>query len=253
MENKIKKYLAEIEIEKNVTILYACETGSRAWGFPSPDSDYDIRFIYKHHKDWYMGITEGKDTIERMLENNDIDISGWDIRKSLRLLLKSNPPLLEWIQSPIIYKTDRDFLNGISLLAKSSYSKIATIHHYLSMAKKSFEEFSDKPEMKLKKFFYALRTAIACKWILERDEIPPIDFRIMLEGLKLSQEIKLKIYDLIKLKSTVGESYFHPVQSDLNNFIFECIISADKEARNMPASDVKVSEFNSFLINTVTE
>ena len=93
MEEKIKKYLSDLEKEKAIEILLACETGSRVWGFPSPDSDFDVRIIYKHEKDWYLSLTEEKDTIEYFLENNEIDISGWDLRKSLRLLWKSNPPL----------------------------------------------------------------------------------------------------------------------------------------------------------------
>jgi predicted nucleotidyltransferase len=153
MEEKIKKYLADLEKDKGIQILLACETASRAWGFPSPDSDYDVRIIYKHPKDWYLSLVEEKDSIEYFFENNDIDISGWDLRKSLRLLWKSNPPLLERIQSPIIYQVDQDFLNEINVVAQKTYSRIATIHHYLSMAKKSFEEINNVEAYKLKKFF----------------------------------------------------------------------------------------------------
>lgn len=164
MEEKIKKYLNQLEEEKKIKILLACETGSRAWGFPSPDSDYDVRIIYVHDVDWYLSLKEKKDTIEWMLENNDLDITGWDLRKVLRLLWKSNPPLLERIQSPIIYRVDEKFLKDINTLATSYYSKIATMHHYLSMAKKTFEELNPQ-EYKLKKLFYALRNSTACKWI----------------------------------------------------------------------------------------
>ena len=88
MKEKIIKYLNELEQAKGIEILLACETGSRAWGFPSPDSDYDVRVIYKHNKNWYLSLVEEKDTVEYFLENNDIDISGWDIRKCLKLLWK---------------------------------------------------------------------------------------------------------------------------------------------------------------------
>ena len=98
MKEKIKQYLKEIEQRKNIKILFACETGSRAWGFPSPDSDFDIRLIYRHKKSWYLSLNEKKDTIELMADNNELDLSGWDLKKSLTLLSKSNPPLLEKIQ-----------------------------------------------------------------------------------------------------------------------------------------------------------
>ena len=95
MINKIKHYLTKIEQDKDIKILLACETGSRAWGFASPDSDFDIRIIYLHKKDWYLSLNELKDSIDMMFENNDIDITGWDLRKSLKLLRKSNAALLE--------------------------------------------------------------------------------------------------------------------------------------------------------------
>ena len=163
MEDKIKSYLSALEQEKDISILLACETGSRAWGFPSPDSDYDVRLIYKHQTEWYLSITEAKDTIELMLDNNEVDISGWDLRKSLRLLWKSNPPLLERIQSPIIYRQNPNFISGIRELSRNTYSKIATMHHYLSIAIKSYEQITAEPEYKLKSFFYGLRTATANK------------------------------------------------------------------------------------------
>lgn len=140
MEEKIKKHLADLEQEKGIEILLACETGSRAWGFPSPDSDFDVRIIYKHEKKWYLSLVEEKDTIELFLENNELDITGWELRKSLRLLWKSNPALLERIQSPIIYKVNTDFLEGITMVAQAAYSRIATIHHYSSMAKNLYAE-----------------------------------------------------------------------------------------------------------------
>jgi len=140
MNEKIIQYLDKIEKEKDVKILLACETGSRAWGFPSPDSDFDIRIIYVHKKDWYLSLSEKRDSIDLMFENNEIDITGWDLRKSLRLLQKSNPPLLERIQSPILYKHNSSFLKEMNDLANSQYSRIATIHHYLSMAKKFLED-----------------------------------------------------------------------------------------------------------------
>ncbi|MGV8091380.1 MAG: DNA polymerase beta superfamily protein [Mangrovibacterium sp.] len=253
MENKIKKYLAAIEKDKGIKILLACETGSRAWGFPSPDSDFDVRIIYKHDKDWYLGLTENKDTVELMLDNNEIDISSWDLRKSLRLLWKSNPPLLERIQSPIIYKVDDDFLYGINTIAKDSYSRIATIHHYLSMAKRSFAEIEDKEQYKLKKFFYALRASVACKWILDKRDMPPTVFPKMLEGLQINSRLKERIYELIKLKATISEAYLHTKEIELNNFIQECIERADNESKDLPASKADMNSFNSFFLKMLND
>lgn len=251
MEDKIKKYLTDLEKEKGIEILLACETGSRAWGFPSPDSDFDVRIIYKHHKDWYLSLTEEKDTIECFYENNDIDISGWDLRKCLRLMWKSNPPLLERIQSPIIYHVDKEFLAGINSIAQKTYSRIATIHHYLSMAKKALDEVVSSNDYKLKRFFYALRASVACLWILEKEEIPPIEFGKMVNGLDLSDNLTNRINELIELKSTISETYLHKGEHDLIKFMETCLEKADNESKNLPASKGQMSELNEFFRNTL--
>jgi len=247
MDKKIKKYLKDIEEKFDITILLACETGSRAWGFPSPDSDYDVRLIYKHKKDWYLSLAEEKDTIELMLDDNEIDISGWDIRKTLRLLWKSNPPLLERIQSPIIYTCDNSFLLEMNSIAHHVYSRISTIHHYLSMSKNCFSEIDQKESFKLKKLFYALRTAIACKWILEKDEIPPISFPKMLDGLKFTNGIKEKIFELIEIKAQKDESYYHSGDKDLIILIEEMIADADIRAKHLPPGKGNFETLNDFF------
>lgn len=253
MTQKIIQYLHEIEREKEIRILLACETGSRAWGFPSPDSDFDIRMIYVHKKDWYLSLTEKPDNINLMLENNDIDITGWDLRKSLRLLQKSNPPLLERIQSPIIYKSDKAFLSEINELATSQYSRVATIHHYLSMAKKFREELQGTKDYKLKTFFYALRSATACKWITEREEIPPIEFQKMIYGLNIDDELIERIEKLIKLKSTISESYLHTGEDELISFIDNCIDSDDQQRNLLPSSKGNFNDLNSFFLRILCQ
>ncbi len=251
MQEKIKKYLSDLEQEKGIEILLACETGSRAWGFPSPDSDFDVRIIYKHQKDWYLSLLEEKDTIEFFLDNNEIDISGWDLRKSLRLLWKSNPPLLERIQSPIIYKVDSEFLISINSIAQKTYSRIATIHHYLSMAEKAFDEVSSSQEYKLKKFFYALRASVACLWILEKEEIPPIEFSKMLIGLDLEENILARINQLIEIKSTISEAYLHTDEKELINFMQGCINRAEIESKSLPSSKGQMNDLNEFFRKTL--
>ncbi|MFM7023456.1 MAG: DNA polymerase beta superfamily protein [Flavobacteriales bacterium] len=221
METRILSEIKRIEKLHGVTVLHACETGSRAWGFPSPDSDYDIRLIYKHDVDWYLSLSEKKDTIEYMSEDKEIDLSGWDIKKSLQLLWKSNAPLLERIQSPIVYHSSEGFIESFHEIAKLCYSPIATMHHYLSMAEKGLNETKDTSEVKLKKLFYALRAATACKWILDKETMPPILFTIMLDELELENDFKKHIYSLIEMKATKDESYIHQKESEIIDFITE--------------------------------
>src|SRR5690606_13349752 len=149
----IKKEILEIEKKENIKVLYACESGSRAWGFPSKDSDYDVRFIYMKPKDWYLSIDDHKDTLEFPI-NDVLDISGWDIRKTLKLFRSSNAVIYEWLQSPIVYKEEPGFLNKMNALFPDFFSGRAGMHHYLSMAKNCFENDLQGEQVKLKKYFY---------------------------------------------------------------------------------------------------
>jgi len=252
MREKINQYLIEIEKNYNIEILLACETGSRAWGFESIDSDYDVRIIYKNSISWYIScLVEKKDTIEMMLDENMIDISGWDIRKTLRLLYKSNPPLLEMIQSPILYKVEEKFLEQINSISKNAYSKIATMHHYLSMAKNHYEYIANQKEYKLKRFFYTLRSIIACLWIIQKEENPPISFIRMLEDIDMELKLKDRIYELIDLKHTISESYLHSGEDELRLFIETTIELAILQSKKMPTSSIKLEELDIFLQETL--
>lgn len=251
MKEYIKTYLSDLEIEKDIKILLACETGSRAWGFPSPDSDYDVRLIYVHRKEWYLSLKEEKDSIEIMLDDNEIDITGWDLRKSLRLLMNSNPALLERLQSPILYRVDENVLNELQTAAKSCYSRISTLHHYLSMAKKCYAEIEGKSSYKLKKCFYALRAATACKWILEREEMPPIEFHKMLYALDLNTDLVLDIQSLIQLKSTKSEAYLHSGEPQILQFIESCIKEASQKRQSLPSGSVNTEELNTIFRNVI--
>ncbi len=158
MKEKILQKLKEIVLQKNVEILFAVESGSLAWGFASPDSDYDIRFIYKHKPEYYLSLWEKPDVIEFMTED-DLDGSGWDLRKAIKLLAKSNAPLLEWLFSPTAYFANDDFAKQMQEIAVKCFSPIAVLHHYLGTTK-NFMEVCEMEEVKLKSYFYALRTAL---------------------------------------------------------------------------------------------
>ncbi len=226
METQIKDKLKELEEKHQVKVLYACETGSRAWGFPSPDSDYDVRIIYKHNTDWYLSLSEKKDTLEFMSEDGVLDITGWDIKKCLQLMWKSNGALLERVQSPIVYMEEKNISEVLRAYSEKCFSPIATMHHYLSLAKNSFEEVQEKEEIKLKKLFYALRATLACKWIVEKDSVPPIVFMTMVNEQSFNQTIKDKIAALIKVKEHKPEIYMHPAEEDLSNFISQELMRA---------------------------
>jgi len=251
MENKIKNALAQLEKDKEIKILFACETGSRAWGFASPDSDYDVRFIYKQPLEWYLKLGTPKDTIEFFLENNELDLSGWELKKSLQLLWKSNAAILERIQSPVTYILDENFQKGILDLAQQSYSKVACMFHYLSLAKKMFEEVNEQESFKFKTFFYALRSSLACQWILEKETYVPIEFKIMLEELEFSESLKQRIKELIDLKSTKTESYFHKGEKECMELMNDILTNSTEKASKLPGSKPDMEQYNHFFKSNI--
>jgi predicted nucleotidyltransferase len=251
MEKYIKDKLKEIERSQGIKILFACETGSRAWGFPSPDSDYDIRLIYMREQDWYLSLSEKKDTIEMMLDNGDLDITGWDIKKCLQLMWKSNGAFLERVQSPIVYSEIDNISSLLQDYSKKCFSPISTMYHYLGLAKNSFSEIIERDEIKLKKLFYALRATLACKWILEKESAPPIVFTQMIEELSFSSELKSKIYALIKLKSGKNESYIHPAEKELNTFITEELEKAGNASKGLRGRKEKEVDLDSLFRNVL--
>lgn len=237
MKEKILEKLKEIENDKQVEILFACESGSRAWGFASPDSDYDIRFIYKHKPEYYLSLWEKPDVIEFMTED-DLDGSGWDLRKAVKLLSKSNAPLIEWLFSPEVYYKNDAFLQEMQLLARECFSPIATLHHYLGTTK-NFMDVCEKEEIKLKSYFYALRTALAGKWIIENNTFPPVAFAGLLPIAP--QNIQDKIIELQQIKANQGEKYLHPKEVLITDFLLETVQFNQENASRL-GSGKKLSE-----------
>jgi uncharacterized protein len=197
--NEIEKRLFDIEKAQGVRILYACESGSRAWGFPSADSDYDVRFFYLHHIEWYLSVEDKRDVIEYPLEQ-DLDINGWDLKKALRLFRQSNPPLLEWLGSPVVYLEKTSTATQMRELAKSYYSPKACIYHYLHMAQGNYRQYLKGERVKTKKYFYVLRPLLAINWIEQGYGVAPTGFGNLLERVVSSGPMKEEIQKLIELK-----------------------------------------------------
>jgi predicted nucleotidyltransferase len=201
MQELILRHLSDIESEEQVRIFYACESGSRAWGFPSANSDYDVRFIYLHPKDWYLSIDleQKRDVIERPITGM-LDFSGWDLRKALKLLRKGNPPLMEWLGSPIIYREWFTVASQMRDLATSYYSPIASLYHYLHMAQGNYRGHLKGPIVWIKKYFYVLRPLLAIKWI-ERDlGVVPTEFAVLIDKVVDSPQLKEAIEKLVESK-----------------------------------------------------
>ncbi|CBJ79568.1 conserved hypothetical protein [Xenorhabdus bovienii SS-2004] len=243
MRTRIKQELAGIEKRYGVQILYACESGSRGWGFASPDSDYDVRFIYVHPVDWYLIVEAGRDVIELPI-SDELDICGWELRKTLKLLKQANPTLMEWLDSPIIYQADPAATNGLKTMVPHFFSGIKARYHYLSMAKKNFRGYLQGEEVRLKKYFYVLRPLLAVRWIEMGKGVPPIDFETLVAGTVDDPQLKAEISDLLRSKRLANESEYglrklrvHAfIESELDETLSRCELK-DKRERSYALLD----------------
>ncbi|AFC33328.1 YcgL [Paenibacillus mucilaginosus 3016] len=235
IREEIITQLHRIEEEENVRILYACESGSRAWGFPSQDSDYDVRFLYLRPLDWYLSIDEGRDVIERPISDR-LDLSGWDLRKALRLFRKSNPPLLEWLQSPMPYLEKYTTAEQIRRISPLTFSPKSCIYHYLNMAKGNFREYLQGDQVKIKKYFYVLRPLLACSWIEKYGTMAPMEFDVLVERLiPADSELYTAVQTLLARKKAGDELDYEPKVGPINAYLEEQIAYFEQAAVLQPS------------------
>jgi predicted nucleotidyltransferase len=221
-QNVKKEILARIEKaekEHGVRVLYAVESGSRAWGFESPNSDYDVRFIYMHPKDWYVAVDleDKRDVIEYPIVD-EIDINGWDLRKALKLFSKSNPAFVEWLQSPIVYIDRGHFVHKARKLLAKIYSIEKGIYHYRSMAKTNYRGYLRENRVPIKKYFYVLRPLLSIMWLEKYHEPAPIEFE-KLRKLVRDKALNDQISELLERKKRSLEKELAAPVPELNRFI----------------------------------
>ena len=215
MKTTIQQKVTEIEKAHGIKILYSCESGSRAWGFPSPDSDYDVRFIYTRSLDDYLTIQPKKDHLSFPI-NDELDIYGWDISKVLHLISKSNTTPFEWLQSPVVYKEDTTFKEELWTLCQGYFCPRNNIHHYLGIARGAMETMNGE-DIKIKKLFYILRPLLAALWCVKRNTIAPMSIFPLMD--LLTEDLRQKVLSLIELKSTANEGYLIEIDQDIKTWI----------------------------------
>ncbi len=249
VQDIIPTKLKEIEARENIRIIHCVESGSRAWGFASPDSDYDVRFIYVRPLEYYLRLDKTRDVIEWQLDET-LDINGWDIQKALRLLHSSNPTLFEWNNSPIVYKTTSEW-SEISAVIDHFFQKKAGLYHYLCTAKKNYREYLKGDMVKLKKYFYVLRPILACRWILEKQTPPPMLFSELADAC-LDHTLAPAVNDLLQLKMETPEFGLGPRIGVINNYLDASIEEVDQLIQTLP-NDEKITwdELNYLFLKMV--
>lgn len=226
--------LKEIEARENIRVIHCVESGSRAWGFASPDSDYDVRFIYVRPIEYYLRLDKTRDVIEWQLDDT-LDINGWDLQKALRLLHSSNPTLFEWNNSPIVYKTTPEWAE-ISAIIGHFFQKKAGLYHYLSTAKKNYREYLKGDMVKPKKYFYVLRPILACRWILEKQTPPPMLFSELADAC-LDEDLVPAVSDLLRLKMETPEMGLGPRIDVINDYLDASIDEVEQLIQTLPGDE----------------
>ena len=253
-DRKIKRCLVELEATENIAILLAVESGSRAWGFDSTDSDYDVRFIYVRRPETYLSIDLElqRDVIERPIVD-EIDLSGWDIRKALKLFQKSNPPLLEWLQSPLIYMEKFSFAGELRGLLPAYYSPRNCFHHYFHMAQGNIREYLRGDIVWRKKYFYVLRPLLALRWLELGLGPVPMEFSKLLERTVGNLQLRQAIDDLVSAKRVGVEMDQGPRIPVISNFIEEEIIRFENIVADLRKQETSIEALNQLFRNTLEE
>lgn len=245
VRNEILRRLANAEVEHGVRILFAIESGSRAWGFASPNSDYDVRFVYMRDPSWYQAVDleERRDVVEYPIVD-DIDLNGWDVRKALRLFWKSNPAFVEWIQSPITYIENGDFRAEALRALPEIYTPEKGVYHYRSMAKTNYRGYLREPMVRLKKYFYVLRPLLAARWVMKTGQAAPIEFEKLLTLIDNEPQVLGAIHALLEQKRNAPELGLAPAVPILNAFIESELDKPPMEVPKKPRSTHVVAVLN---------
>lgn len=247
---RIDAELAAIEREHGVQILLAVESGSRAWRFPSRDSDYDVRFIYRRPLTEYLAVVSTRDVVERPIDAT-LDVSGWDLRKAFQLLVRSNAVLLEWLSSPVRYRDDGAVSAQLSELARQTADLRALAHHYEQQARRSLSEIEAADgEVRLKTYFYALRPALALRWLRGRGEPPPMDLPSLLAGLDVPEDASGAIADLLARKAEATERDTTRRIATIDRLISDALATLAREIR-APDRPAVVAQANALFASIV--
>ena len=256
IKNHILHKLKTIEKENKIKILYAVESGSRVWGFPSPNSDYDVRFIYCRHQNEYLSIINpsndinGGITFDKKL-NTELDINGWDIRKTLELTTISNVTLVEWMSSDVCYIKDPYVFEQLRVFLNKSINFEILSYHYKCMGYQVWKNIcSNLNEVKIKDYCYSLRSAFCFIWVLKNRSIPPINIRFLIEGLDFSYELKSQVNFLLELKFTSTEQTVVKHIEKLDRFL-ESILTAKLEKPLISPSQDLIEEANWLCRNCI--
>lgn len=252
MNELIQQKLLALEADSGIRILYACESGSRAWGFASDDSDYDIRFIYVWPRERYLGIFPPADVLDYEIDDNDLDLSGWDLKKALPLFRKANGPLFEWISSPIVYFQDEEVMAKWRALVERYFVPGHSAAHYLGLSRKINGRIQEGGETTAKKYLYVLRALLSARFVAEYGKPPLVDFACLREQLTIPPNVQDEIDGIIRQKASGSEGDRIPRNSTLDTFIEEQSRISNELVHSLPSEMGPVEPLDEFFRSVIS-
>lgn len=253
MKDVILQKLFDLKRLTGIRILYAIESGSRVWGFHSPNSDYDVRFIYVRPPEWYLRLDEGSDTLHYSSEDKVLDFEGWDLRKALKLYRKANPAIMEWLVSPTAYFTPANFASGPIARMQAQmgvyFNPRRAIFHYLHMAKNNYEKYlREGDEVIIKKYFYVLRPILTCEAIAQTNREAPLDFdELRARSKTLTPQVNAAIDELLYQKRHGQELGMAPRLNFLNVWLEERMKYYERYAPTAPTKEPPLGELDNIF------
>lgn len=249
MHPEILTALRTLESDSGIRVLYACESGSRAWGFASPDSDWDARFFFAHPQREYLRVHEPRDHIHRDLPG-DLDITGWDLRKALHHLAKSSASVLEWLHSPLVYLDGGDPIAEMRRLARECFRVKPTVHHYLGLAKQLWHQAGAGDALNGKKVLYVLRATLCARWALTHGTPPPVAFAELLP-LVTDTSLRAEIEHFVTLKQQALESDTLPVSETLRHYLATTREACEAEQASLTTEPVDMEPLDDYFFRAL--
>lgn len=246
---EIQSHLAEIERKHDIRIIFAIESGSRAWGFASPDSDYDVRFIYVKHPEAYFNLGKAEDTLE-YYPAPEMDMVGWDLGKYLKLIYKSNSVAFEWANSPIVYRKTSEW-EQIPDLIESYFNPKASIYHYYGEGAHIFKANESNSTISYKSYLYILRVILAARYIKRHSKVPPMPFGDLVKD-NLPPELKTSVTEILALKARIKEKDQEKRYTELDAFIREELPELKAYAESLaPGESKDITALNKIFFSAV--
>lgn len=244
---EVSRRLREVEQQRGLRIVFACESGSRAWGFASNDSDFDVRFIFVRPTREYLKLNPPKDAFD-LHQDQDFDLAGWDIRKTAELMRRCNPPLMEWLDSPIIYETDDTISPKLVDLRKQYFDSKKAAHHYLSLAAGVWHKYiADNPAPVRKKYLYVIRPLACIRYIVMYGSQPPTLFDEVLNAIDWSAQEREAIDHLVAQKRSAGELGSQPADPLLTESITRWLEAYELAAHQLPVNETPTQPLNDLI------